>query len=307
MAIHATLRQLRLFLALAETGSISGAAADQHVTQPTVSMQLRQLASHVGMPLYEVIGRRVHLTDTGERLAATCRDLFERWDRFDMEMAAVRGLARGRLRVAVVSTAAAFIPRMLGPFSERYPEIDVTLEVANRDRIVERLERNLDDLVIMTTPPDHLPLHAEPLLDNPLVLIGAHDHPLARRARKARREALRNERFILREPGSGTRISCERAFARWGFEPTVRMALGSNEAIKQAVAGGYGIAVLSRHALDRDPAHDGLAELAVEGFPIRSRWQLVTRREKQLSPVARAFIDFLRDAVRALPAMAADR
>lgn len=298
--MHATLRQLRLFLALAETGSVSAAAADQHVTQPTVSMHLKQLTEHVGLPLYEVLGRKVHLTEAGERLADTCRDLFERWDRFGMDIAALRGLTQGRLRVAVVSTAKYFIPRLLGPFSARYPDIEVSLEVANRDRIVERLEQNLDDMVIMTTPPAHLSLRAEPLLDNPLVLIAAAGHPLAQ-LKRVTRARLAKEAFILREPGSGTRISCERAFAKWGFAPPVRMALGSNEAIKQAVAGGYGIAVVSRHALDRDPAHDGLVLLTAQGFPIRSRWYLVSRQEKQATPVAAAFADFLRASVADYP------
>ncbi|MBB4013388.1 LysR family transcriptional regulator [Niveibacterium umoris] len=300
--MHATLRQLRLFLALAETGSVTAAAREQHVTQPTVSMQLKQLADSVGLPLYEVTGRKLHLTEAGERLAQTCRDLFDRWDAFEMEVDGLRGLTRGRLRVAVVSTAKYFIPRLLGPFSERYPAIEVSLEVANRDRIVSRLEQNLDDLVIMTAPPEHLDLRTEPLLENPLVLVGALAHPLAKRTRPAPRGVLSQERFILREPGSGTRISCERAFAEWGFVPQVRMALGSNEAIKQAVAGGYGIAVLSRHALDRDPQHDGLALLQVQGFPIRSRWYLVTRREKRLSPVAEAFLAFVKASVETVKA-----
>lgn len=301
--LHVTLRQLRLFLALADSGSVSGAARSQHVTQPTVSMQLRQLADSIGLPLYEVTGRRLQLTEAGERLADTCRDLFERWDAFQMEISEMKGMTRGRLRVAVVSTAKYFIPRMLGPFAQRYPQIDVALEVANRDAIVRRLEDNLDDLVIMTTPPEHLDLDAEPLLPNPLVLVAPLDHALAGR-RAIPRAALLNERFILREAGSGTRISCERWFKRWRFAPPVRMELGSNEAIKQAVAGGYGLAVLSRHALDRDPQHDGLALLDVEGFPIPSRWYLVTRRDKRLSPVAQAFLNFLREAVAALPPVA---
>ncbi|MCX9155807.1 LysR family transcriptional regulator [Niveibacterium sp. 24ML] len=300
MSIHATLRQLRLFLAVAETGSISAAAISQHVTQPTVSMQLKQLSDHVGLPLYEVMGRRLHLTDAGQRLAETCRDLFERWDGFEMEVDALRGLTRGRLRLAVVSTAKYFIPRLLGPFSDRYPGVEVSLEVANRDRIVGRLEQNLDDLVIMTTPPEHLDLQTEALLDNPLVLIAPLGHPLASAPQPVELDALRAERFILREPGSGTRISCERAFVAREFVPSVRMALGSNEAIKQAVAGGYGVAVVSRHALDRDPAHDGLVLLPVEGFPIMSRWFLVSRREKRLSPVAEAFQMFLRESVAAM-------
>jgi len=296
--MHVTWRQLRLFQALARTGSVTGAAEVEHVTQPTVSMQLRQLADAAGVPLYEPLGRGVRLTDAGERLARACEDVLARWADFEMELADLQGLKRGRLNVAVVSTAKSFIPRLLGPFSQRYPDIDVHLEVANRDSIVRRLEQSLDDLVIMTTPPEHVAVEAEPLLDNPLVLVAASTHPLAERQGLSLR-ALAGERFILREPGSGTRISCERQFKAWNFSPRVQMSLGSNEAIKQAVAGGFGLAVLSRHALDRDPAHEGLSVLDVKGFPIASRWYLVRRRERQPTPVARAFLDFLRETLAA--------
>ena len=299
--MHVTWRQLRLFQALAETGSVTGAAEAEHVTQPTVSMQLRQLSDAAGVPLYEPLGRGIRLTDAGLRLARACHDVLHRWAEFEMELADLQGLKRGRLDVAVVSTAKSFIPRLLGPFSQRCPDIDVHLEVANRDSIVRRLEQSLDDLVIMTTPPDHVAVEAEFLLDNPLVLIAASDHPLASR-KGLKLKALAGERFILREPGSGTRISCERQFAKWGFSPRVQMSLGSNEAIKQAVAGGYGLAVLSRHALDRDPAHEGLVVLDVQGFPIASRWYLVRRQERQPTPVARAFLEFLRETLNSAQA-----
>src|SRR3989344_3865920 len=277
--MHVTWRQLRLFQALAETGSVTGAAEAEHVTQPTVSMQLRQLSDAAGVPLYEPLGRGIRLTDAGQRLARACHDVLHRWAEFEMELADLQGLKRGRLDVAVVSTAKSFIPRLLGPFSQRYPDIDVHLEVANRDSIVRRLEQSLDDLVIMTTPPDHVAVEAEFLLDNPLVLIAASDHPLASRE-GLKLKALAGERFILR----------------------VQMSLGSNEAIKQAVAGGYGLAVLSRHALDRDPAHEGLALLDVQGFPIASRWYLVRRQERQPTPVARAFLEFLRETLNSAQA-----
>lgn len=296
--MHITWRQLRLFQALAATGSVTGAAAAEHVTQPTVSMQLRQLTEAAGVPLYEPLGRGMRLTDAGQRLARACQDVLQRWAEFEMELADLQGLKRGRLDVAVVSTAKSFIPRLLGPFSQRYPDIDVHLEVANRDSIVRRLEQSLDDLVIMTTPPDHVAVESEFLLDNPLVMISSNQHPLAEKPR-IKLNAMASERFILREPGSGTRISCERQFALWGFSPRVQMSLGSNEAIKQAVAGGYGLAVLSRHALDRDPGHEGLAVLDVQGFPIPSRWYLVRRQERQPTPVARAFLEFLRETLKA--------
>lgn len=294
--MHVTWRQLRLFQALAHTGSVTGAAQAEHVTQPSVSMQLKQLSEAAGVPLYEPVGRTVRLTDAGLRLARACDDILSRWAALEMDLADLKGLKQGRLDVAVVSTAKSFIPRLLGPFAQRYPEVDVHLEVENRDAIVKRLEQSLDDLVIMTTPPAHLALEVTHLLDNPLVLVAALDHPLAGRS-KVSRKALENERFILREQGSGTRISCERAFEAWAFAPRVQMSLGSNEAIKHTVAGGYGLAVLSRHALSKDPADDGLAVLPVAGFPITSHWYWVRRKERRLTPVAAAFLDFVRESL----------
>jgi DNA-binding transcriptional LysR family regulator len=299
--MHITWRQMRLFHALAQTGSVTGAARREHVTQPTVSMQLHQLQDAAGVPLVESAGRGLKLTDAGQRLAQASADILARWQAFEMELADLQGLRTGRLDVAVVSTAKSFIPRLLGPFAQLHPGVDVHLEVANRDAIVRRLEQSQDDLVIMTTPPAHLQLVVEPLLDNPLVLVAAATHALAQRKR-IRRADLAGERFILREPGSGTRISCERQFQAWGFAPQVQMSLGSNEAIKQTVAGGYGLAVLSRHALAAQPEHEGLVILPVQGFPIASRWYLVRRSERTLTPPARAFLALLNEELGLTPA-----
>ena len=290
--MHVTLRQLQLLQAVADTGSITAASQAMFVTQPTVSMQLQQLAENVGMPLYEVQGRQVVLTEVGHLLVDTSRDIFARWEAFENDVAAIQGLTKGKLRVAVVTTAKYFIPRMLGPFSRQYPDIDISLDVDNRDRVVQSLEAGEADVFIMTTPPPAQRLKIQRLLPNPVVLIAAIDHPLANK-RRIKRERLLNERFILREPGSGTRITCERWFKQWAFEPESRFEFGSNEAIREAVAGGFGVAVLSRHALDRDPHHDGLAILDVQGFPIASNWYLVTREDRRVSPVSLAFEQFL--------------
>ena len=150
--MHITFRQMRLFLALADTGSVSGAARALHVTQPTASMQLREVTDAVGLPLYEVIGRRVHLTDAGRDLAATARAIVDAWENFGQRVNAMHGLTRGRLRVAVVSTAKYFVPRLLGGFCAQYPDIEISLEVLNRDGVVQRLRENLDDLYVMSMP-----------------------------------------------------------------------------------------------------------------------------------------------------------
>jgi DNA-binding transcriptional LysR family regulator len=286
--MNVTFRQLRLFLALAETGSVSAAAKRMHVTQPTASMQLREVALAVGVPLYEVVARRVRFTDAGRELAQTARAMVGEWEGFGQRIDAMKGLVRGRLGVAVVSTAETFMPRLLGSFCALHPEIDVSLQVLNRDGVVARLRDNLDDLYIMSMPPAGIDLHDRVFLANPLVVVAPRGHALA--ARKAVRIAdLRDERFVLRERGSGTRIAAEAQFRRLRFAPAVRLELGSNEAVRASVAGGLGLAVLSLHALGPKPAAAGVVVLPVEGFPIPSQWHVVRRRGRQASPVAQAF------------------
>ena len=288
MTVNVTFRQLRLFLALADTGSVSAAARLMHVTQPTASMQLREIADSVGLPLYEVISRRVHLTEAGRELARTARAIAAEWENFGQKIDAMKGLTRGRLRVAVVSTAKYFVPRLLGSFCAVHPDIDISLEVLNRDGVVQRLRDNLDDLYIMSMPPTDIDLEDEVFMPNPLLMIAPLTHPLARR-KKISLQQLSAERFILRERGSGTRMAVDAHLRKYRFSPTLRLELGSNEAIKQAVAGGLGVAVLSRHALHERLEDDDVAVLDVEGFPIASQWHLVYPKGKQLSPIARVF------------------
>ncbi len=289
--MNLTFRQLRLFLALADTGSVSAAARVMHVTQPTASMQLKEITQAVGMPVYEVIQRRVHLTEAGHELARTARAIADEWEALQQKFDAMRGLTRGKLKVALVSTAKYFVPRLLGTFCALHPEIEISLEVLNRDGVVARLRDNLDDLYIMSTPPTDIELEDKVFLPNPLVLIASPSHPLAQR-RQLPIEELGGERFILREQGSGTRMASDRHFRELQFDPSLRLELGSNEAIKQAVAGGLGIAVLSRHALEGKAEKD-VAVLDVQGFPIQSRWHVVHPKGKRLSPIAAVFRDHL--------------
>lgn len=297
--MNATFRQLRLFLALAEHRSITAAARACHVTQPTVSMQLKELADAVGLPLYEQIGKRLYLTAAGEALVATARSMADEWAAFGQRIDAMKGLTRGRLRLAVVSTAKYFVPRLLGSFCAQHPDVDIALEVLNRDGVVERLQDNRDDLYIMSMPPQHLDLVQHAFLPNPLVVIAPEAHPLAGQQGVAL-AALAGERFILRERGSGTRLACDSHFARAGFSPNVRLELGSNEAIKQAVAGGLGLAVVSRHALAHHLADDQLAVLEVEGFPLLSNWWTLYPRGKRLSPLAEVFLTHIERAAHSL-------
>jgi DNA-binding transcriptional LysR family regulator len=300
--MHATFRQLRLFLALADTGSVTAAARMTHVAQPTASVQLRDLTLAVGAPLYEVIAKKVYLTDIGEELARTARTMVQVWDTFEQEVDSARGLTRGRLRVAVVSTAQYFMPRLIGKFCRLHPAIDVSLEVLNRDGVVNRLRSNLDDLYIMSMPPDDVQLEASVFMANPLVVVAATAEPLLKEA-PVPLSRLARHRFILREPGSGTRMAADLHFRKQRFRPDIRLELGSNEAIKEAVAGGLGLSVLSRHTLHGRAAEHGVAVLDVTGFPLASNWHIVHPAGKKLSPVAAAFrSSLLRDVEGDRPA-----
>lgn len=286
--MNVTFRQLRLFLALADSGSVSAAARAMHVTQPTASMRLRQMSDTIGLPLYEVVGKRLSLTEAGRELVSTARTISAAWEAFEQEINAVKGLEGGKLRVAVVSTAKYFMPRLIGAFCKAHPRIDVSLEILNRDGVVDRLRNNQDDLYIMSMPPADVELVDEIVLPNPIVVIAPVGDHIAS-GKKVRLKDLSNERFILRERGSGTRMATDLHFRKTGFRPNVRLELGSNEAVKESVAGGLGYGIISRHALHGHERENGVHILNVEGFPLPSVWHIVHLASKRLSPIAHVF------------------
>ena len=288
-----TFHQLCLLLAVSREGSVSRAAQRLHLTQPTLSAQLRQLAEQVGLPLFERVGGKLHLTADGRVVLDTAARVEQELENLDETLAELRGDVVGRLRLAVVSTAETFIPRLLGDFRRERPAVEVSLVVLNRDAVIRRLADNLDDLYIMSRPPQAPPVVATPFLSNPLVVVAAADHPLAGRE-TLQIEALATEEFVLREPGSGTRQAAEHFFAAHGLALRPRLELGSNEAVKQAVAGGLGLSLLSAHALAH-AVDEGIAVLRVEGTPLPTQWQVVYPAGKRLSPLASAFLEFLRE------------
>lgn len=292
MMKNATLRQLKVFEAVARNLSFTRAAEELYLTQPTVSIQIKQLADIVGQPLLEQIGKRIFLTDAGRELLKVCRDIFEGLDRFEMLMSDMKGVKKGKLRLAVITTAKYFVPRLLGVFCQRYPGIDVTLKVTNRERVLQRMAENQDDLYVLGQPPEQMDVAFEPFLENPLIVLAPGNHTLAGQ-KNISPQRLTEEQFLMREPGSGIRLATEEFFAGRGLKLKVRMELGSNEAIKQAVAGGLGLAVLSVHTLALERNIDELAILDVTGFPIRRHWYLVYPKDKQLSVVALAFLEFM--------------
>lgn len=293
--IHATLHQLKVFEATARHGSFTRAAEELFLTQPTVSMQVKQLTKAIGLPLFEQVGKRLYLTDAGRELYSTCQEIFQRLDQLEMTIADLKGMKQGKLRLAVITTTKYFMPRLLGPFCQRYPGIDVSLTVTNHERVIDRLANNQDDIYVMSQLPENIDIKSRAFLENPLVVVAPSDHPLAKE-KNISLKRLAEEPFIMREPGSGTRGAFQKLLDGQKLMVKVRLELGSNEAIKQAVAGGLGLSVLSRHTLIPEGANTELTILDVEGFPISRQWYVVHLAGKQLSVVANTFLEYLFDA-----------
>jgi len=290
--IHATLHQLKVFEATARHGSFTRAAEELYLTQPTVSIQVKQLTKAVGLPLFEQIGKRLYLTEAGQKLLSTCQEIFNGLEKFEMSVADLKGMKQGQLKLAVITTAKYFVPRLLGPFCKRFPGIDISLKVTNHQRLQESMSANEDDLYIISQSPAQPDLTIHPFLENPLIVLAPQDHPLAGK-KNIPIEALNNQPFIMREPGSGTRKAVEKLFSENDITVKTSLELGSNEAIKQAIAGGLGISVLSQHTIISEGTTGEFAILDVQGFPIERDWYVAHLAGKQLSVVAETFLQFL--------------
>ncbi len=295
MLRRVTLHQLRLMAALARDMNMTRAAEEMHMTPSAFSVQIKQLSESLGLPLHEQAGKKLFLTDAGRAAAIASRDMLERLELLGMELAEMQGLERGCLRLAMITTARYFATRIIGEFCREHPRVELVLEVVNRDQILERMRQNLDDLYIMGRTPEDMDVVAVPFIDNPLVVLAPSGHPLCEEKDIAPAR-LAGEQFILREPGSGTRQAVERFFAEHHIRPATRMTLGSDETIKQVVAAGLGLAVLSRHVLSLDAGVGALREINVQGFPLLRQWYAVHLAQKKLSPLATAFLTLLRQS-----------
>ncbi len=289
---NVTLHQLRLFQSLGTHLSFTRVAEELHLTQPAVSIQIKRLEESVGLPLVEHMGKRLFLTDAGRELFEASRDVLERMRVLGEDMTGLEEGIRGPLNLAAITTAKYFMPHLLGAFLRDYPAVEPRLTITNQSRVVERLDGNLDDLVIMGTVPENMDLEAEFFLDNPLVVVSHPNHPLVGQ-KNIPLARIAEERFLSREPGSGTRQARTRLFAQHGLTANTYMELGSSEAIKQAVMAGLGISVLSRHNLALELESGLLAILDAEHFPLNRQWYAVHLKGKKLSHTTRRFLDFL--------------
>ncbi len=295
---HGTLPQLMVFEAVARHASLTRAAEEVHLAQPTVSVQIKKLSETVGMPLFEQVGKKLYLTDAGHALREACDELIGVFTRAEERLMPLRAADAGPLRLSITTTCKQWLPRLLGTFCHRHPDVQARLEVGNRQQILRRMVGNQDDLYVLCDPPRDLELVTHELLENPFRVYAPADHPLSGRS-AIPFEAIAAEPMIMREPGAGTRMVLQDVFDARGAEPNVRLELGSNEAIKQAVAGGLGLAVLSQHAVGAALAQGDVVALDVEGFPVIRRFVVAYPEGKRITPTAQLFLDFLLAATKA--------
>jgi DNA-binding transcriptional LysR family regulator len=289
---NASLRQLRVFESAASHRSFSRAAEQLHLTQPGVSMHVKELEGHIGLPLFERLGKKLFVTQAGAELLTHVREILRTIKDAEETLDQLKGLRRGLINIGVVSTAKYFVPTLLARFRKSHPHLEVRLGVSNRDAVIEQLVANQIDLAIMGRSPDELDTVAEPFAQNPHVIIAAPDHPLASRLR-IDVEAICDETFIVREPGSGTRLAMQQFFGDRQLTCKVGMEMASNETIKQAVMAGMGLSFISRHTIDMEVQMGRLAILDVHGTPVMRQWHVAHLSKKRLSPTAAAFKEFV--------------
>ncbi|MDI6747662.1 MAG: LysR family transcriptional regulator [Rhodocyclaceae bacterium] len=289
---HVTLRQLKVFEALSRHLSFSRAAEELHLTQPAVSMQVKQIEEQAGLPLTEMVGKKVFLTVAGEEVARHARRIAQQLREASEALDAIRGVRGGRLSIGAISTAKYFTPRLLMEFRRRKPGVELNLSVNNRETVVRQLADNEIDLAIMGKPPQEFTTVSEAFADHPLVIVAAADHPLAG-SKQVTPAQLSEETFLIRESGSGTRATMERYFTDVGITPLHVLEMVGNETVKQSVMAGLGVAFISAHSVALECEFGRLVRLPVTGTPVIRRWYVVHRAEKALLPVAETFREFL--------------
>lgn len=289
---NATLRQLKVFETVARHLSFSRAAEELHLTQPAISTQVKTLEDHVGLPLFEQLGKKIYLTPAGAELLHYCRAIIQQFQDAEAAMTQYKGISGGKLNVAVISAGDYFFPRLLVEFARRHVGVTLNLTVHNREELLGQLADNLTDLAVMVRPPLDMDTVNESFAPHPYVIVAAPDHPLAAKKRIPLKAILR-EPFVVREKGSDTWNSMKEGFGNYIDDINIAMEIKSTETIKQAVIAGLGISFLSAHTIKLELQSGSLAVLDVEGFPLMLNWYLVHRRNKRLPPVALAFKNFL--------------
>lgn len=289
-----TLHQLNVFGMVARHKSMTEAARQLHMTQPAVSIQIKQLQEAVDIPLIEVVGRKLYLTEAGEKLYQAYQTVDQELESFDATISQLKGGLKGTLTISSASTAKYFLPYLLGEFQNRYPQVDIALKVTNRTEVLRHLSQNEYDLAVLTQLPDDNSTTAIPFLDNPLVIGAPYDHPLAKE-KKVSLDQLQAQPFIYREKGSGTRMVMENYLKEQGIVDKPTMELSTNEAVKQAIRAGIGLSIISKLSIANEVTLNQISVLDMPNFPITTRWHVLYRNNKKLTPVTKNFISFLQE------------
>jgi len=297
--MHLTLKQLKVFEAVAAYRSYTEAAKKMHMTQPAVSMQIKQLEDQAGLLLFDRLGKQVSITQAGEELLHYSKNIHQQLEEAEQVLDELRGLKRGKLHLTMASTANYFAPQLIAAFHHEYPDAKVILDVTNRAGLIDAVENNTTDMAIMGRPPKGHSMVGIPFMDNPLVAIAAPSHPLAKK-KMIRLQELQDETFIVREKSSGTRIAVDRFFAEHDIELPARMEMNRSEAIKQAVMAELGLGIVSLHTVEMELALKRLVVLNVEDFPIMRQWHIVYHEGKRFAAIPEAFKNFVLDNAQSL-------
>lgn len=288
-----TLHQLQIFLRIAETGSITKAAEELHLTQPAVSIQLKNLQDQFEIPLTELIGRKLHITDFGKEIAAAAEKILAEVDAVNYKTLAYRGKLAGRLKISVVSTGKYVMPYFLADFMKQHEGVELMMDVTNKARVVDSLEKNEVDFALVSILPEKLPIEKEELLQNKLYLVGNAGRKFGKK--RVDKKLLESLPVIYREEGSGTRAVMEEFIRKKNLSIKKKMTLTSNEAVKQAVIAGLGYSIMPLIGIKNDLNNRSVQIIPVGGLPIKSMWWLVWLKNKKLSPVANEYLTYLRD------------
>lgn len=291
-----TLHQLQVFYAVAETGSVTKAAEQLHLTQPAVSIQLKNFQDQFDLPLTEVVGRKLYLTDFGKEIAGHAEMVLHKVKEIELRTSEFKGRLAGRLKISVVSTGKYVMPYYLKDFLKQHPDVELKMDVTNKEKVVESLQQNEVDFALVSILPEKLKVNKIDLLENKLYLVGNRE--VKKKRDYGLKEYLSENVLLFRERGSGTRQTMERFLTKKKVSVLQKMELTSNEAVKQSVLAGLGISIMPligiRHELERKD----LQILPVKELPISTMWSLIWLKEKQLHPLAKAYTEFLKKEVK---------
>ena len=308
--MNITLRHLQIFESVAQTQSYTRAAEHLHMTQPAVSMQMKQLEEMVGLDLFERQGKKIVITKTGEKLRKHGKKII---DRFDVMHGSISKLQKGqheKIKISAATTANHFVTHMMAEFSRQHQDINITLDITNRETLVTQLQNYDPDFVIMGEPPSKLDLDSQLIMENPLVVIASPQHPLVKQYKEAQKYKSKDvpmyevikEPFVVREEGSGTKAAIRRHFKKHGLTFRSSYELSSNESIKHAVVAGLGLGIVALHTIKLELEAGKLEILDVENFPLERHWHLVSRKGRKLSPAAVEFQEFILESAESYQA-----